>query len=199
MLPLSLCLPRRGAILRSVQECVTLPRLHPFVTLTVLVIQHDHRRMSALTEAPVEIGLVPRIKRLNADYFKPWLPAKKDRCVVEVEDLSHITYKETVLRLVCLMYVAHEDHWLDLSLRNLTGNWLHHVEECFTGVNGGGPCGPKVCILQSYLSLNQPVVFVSTFRNILLQRSSSWLMRTNHTFSTSHNVLVRSQPHSFPS
>ena len=73
-----------------------------------------------------------------------------------------MTYEETVLCLVCmhLMYVAHEDHWLDLSLCNLTGNWLRHVEEHFAGVNGGGP---KVSILQSYLSLNQPVAFVSTF------------------------------------
>ena len=39
------------------KECVTLPRLHPFVTLTVLVIQHDHRRMSALTEAPSKSDL----------------------------------------------------------------------------------------------------------------------------------------------
>ena len=73
-----------------------------------------------------------------------------------------MTYEETVLRLVCVrvMYVTHKDHWLDLSLRNLTGDWLHCVEQHFAGVNGGGP---KVSILQSYLSLNQPVSFVSTF------------------------------------
>jgi hypothetical protein len=44
-----------------------------------------------------------------------------------------------------LMYVTHEDRWLDLSLRNLTGDWPHglhkgphRVEQCFAGVNGGG-------------------------------------------------------------
>ncbi|KAI9439787.1 fatty acid synthase [Lactarius indigo] len=98
------------------------------------------------------------IKRLNADYFKPWFPAKKDGRAVE--DLSDMTYEETVLRLVRLMYVAHEDRWLDLSLRNLTGDWLRRVEERFAGVNGGGP---KASILQSYSSLDKPSAFVSTF------------------------------------
>ena len=45
------------------------------------------------------------IKRLNTDHFKPWFPAKKDRCVVE--DLGDMTYEETILCLVCLMYAAH--------------------------------------------------------------------------------------------
>ena len=42
------------------KECVALPRSHSFVTLTLLVIQRDCRRMSALTDAPVEFGLIPR-------------------------------------------------------------------------------------------------------------------------------------------
>ena len=29
------------------------------------------------------------------------------------------------------MYVTHEERWLDLSLRNLTGAWLRRVEERF--------------------------------------------------------------------
>ena len=48
-----------------------------------------------------------------------------------------MTYEETVLRLVRLMYVAHEERWVDLSLRNLTGDWLRRVEERFAGVNNG--------------------------------------------------------------
>jgi fatty acid synthase subunit alpha, fungi type len=68
------------------------------------------------------------IQRLKADYFKPWFPMKKDGRVVE--GLGDMTYEETVLRLVRLMYVTHEDRWLNLSLRNLAGDWLRHVEEC---------------------------------------------------------------------
>ena len=52
-----------------------------------------------------------------------------------LEDLGDMTYEETVLRLVRLMYVTHEDCWLNLSLRNLTGNWLCRVEERFAIVN----------------------------------------------------------------
>ena len=98
------------------------------------------------------------IRRLNADYFKPWFPAKKDGRVVE--DLGDMTYEEIVLHLVCLMYVTHEDCWLDLSLRNLTGDWLCHVEECFASMNGSGPKASK---LQSYSSLDKPSMFITNF------------------------------------
>jgi fatty acid synthase subunit alpha len=96
--------------------------------------------------------------RLNADYFKPWFSMKKDGWVVE--HLGDMTYEETLLRLVRLMYVTHENRWLDLSLRNLVGDWLRHVEERFTGVNGSGPKASK---LQSYSSLDKPFTFVTSF------------------------------------
>ena len=37
------------------------------------------------------------------------------------------------LRMVRLMFVSHEKRWVDNSLRNLTGDWLRHVEERFAG------------------------------------------------------------------
>jgi enoyl reductase-like protein len=37
-------------------------------------------------------------------YFKPWFPTKKGGRIVE--DLGDMTYEETVLRLVRLMYVT---------------------------------------------------------------------------------------------
>ncbi|THH15787.1 hypothetical protein EW146_g4747 [Bondarzewia mesenterica] len=98
------------------------------------------------------------IKKLNKDYAKPWFGWKKDGSVVE--DIGDMTYEETVLRLVRLMYVAHQERWIDLSLRNMTGDWLRRVEERFAGVNGGGP---KASILQSYTSLDKPSAFVQEF------------------------------------
>ena len=62
--------------------------------------------------------------------------------------------------LVRLIYVAHEERWLDLSLGNLTGDWLSCVEGRFAGVDDGGP---KASILQSYTSLDRLFAFVSTF------------------------------------
>ncbi|KAJ3995461.1 hypothetical protein F5050DRAFT_1827606 [Lentinula boryana] len=51
-----------------------------------------------------------------------------------VAELRDMTYEETVLRMVRLMYVAHENRWIDISLRNLTGDWMRRIEERFAGV-----------------------------------------------------------------
>ena len=45
------------------------------------------------------------IKKLNADFAKPWFGWKKDQSVVE--DIRDMTYEEMVLHLVRLMYVTH--------------------------------------------------------------------------------------------
>jgi fatty acid synthase subunit alpha len=76
-----------------------------------------------------------------------------------VKDLGDLAYEETVVRLVRLMYVKHQSRWIDISLRNLLGDWLRRVEERFAGVNGK----PNQSILQSYSSLNDPEPFVATF------------------------------------
>lgn len=98
------------------------------------------------------------IAKLNKDFAKPWFGAKKDGSVVE--DIADMTYEEVVLRMIRLMYVAHQERWIDLSLRDLTGDWLRRVEERFAGVNGGSS---KASILQSYASLDKPTAFVEEF------------------------------------
>lgn len=98
------------------------------------------------------------IAKLNKDFNKPWFGWKKDGSVARA--LSDMTYEETVLRLVRLMYVSHESRWLDPSLRNLTGDWLRRVEERFSEVNGSGS---KPSIIQSYSSLDEPHAFLKTF------------------------------------
>ena len=98
------------------------------------------------------------IEKLNRDFAKPWFGAKKDGKVVA--DIGDMTYEETVLRMVRLMYVAHEKRWVDISLRNLTGDWLRRIEERFAGVNGHGA---KPSVLQSYTSLDDPTSFIESF------------------------------------
>ena len=66
------------------------------------------------------------IEKLNRDFAKPWF-AQKDGTIIK--DLGDLTYKETVLRLVHLMYVKHQSCWIDISLCNLLGDWLRHMEE----------------------------------------------------------------------
>ncbi len=101
------------------------------------------------------------IGKLNRDFAKPWFGWKKNGSVAR--DLGDMTYEEVVLRMVRLMYVAHQNRWIDISLRNLTGEWLRRVEERFAGVNGGGS---KPSILQSYTSLDDPSPFVDSFFKI---------------------------------
>ncbi|CAK5268309.1 unnamed protein product [Mycena citricolor] len=111
------------------------------------------KRLPWLVERRDEI-----IAKLNKDFAKPWFGWKKDESVAK--ELGDMTYEETVLRMVRLMFVAHEKRWVDLSLRNLTGDWLRRVEERFAGVNGSGN---KPSILQSYTSLDDPLPFVQSF------------------------------------
>lgn len=111
------------------------------------------KRAAWLAERKSEV-----IAKLNKDFAKPWFGWKKDGSVVE--DIADMTYEEVVLRMIRLMYVAHEDRWIDVSLRNLTGDWLRRVEERFAGVNGGGA---KASVLQSYTALDQPSQVVAEF------------------------------------
>ncbi|GAA5936216.1 hypothetical protein JCM1841_007037 [Sporobolomyces salmonicolor] len=97
------------------------------------------------------------IDRLNADFQKPWFPAKADGTAC---DLADMTYAEVNARLVRLMYVAHEKRWIDPSLRNLVGDWIRRVEERLSNVNASGL---KVSALQSYTELNEPDAFLRKF------------------------------------
>ena len=119
---------------------------------TVFAMPKD-KRAAWLTERRAEI-----IEKLNKNFQKPWFGWKKDGTAAE--DLSDMSYEETVIRMVRLMYVSHQNRWVDLSLRNLTGDWLRRIEERFAGVNGGGQI-PS--ILQSFTSLDQPHAFVEEF------------------------------------
>ncbi|KAJ7227399.1 fatty acid synthase [Mycena pura] len=98
------------------------------------------------------------IGKLNRDFSKPWFGWKRDGSVAK--ELGDMTYEEVVLRMMRLMFVSHENRWVDVSLRNLTGDWLRRVEERFAGVNGGGH---KPSLLQSYTSLDDPSPFVESF------------------------------------
>ncbi|KAJ7808682.1 hypothetical protein B0H14DRAFT_3761317 [Mycena olivaceomarginata] len=111
------------------------------------------KRVAWLVERRDEV-----IGKLNKDFSKPWFGWKKDGSVAK--ELGDMTYEETVLRMVRLMFMSHEKRWVDVSLRNLTGDWLRRVEERFAGVNGGSD---KPSLLQSYTSLDDPLPFIESF------------------------------------
>ena len=110
------------------------------------------KRAAWLVERKAEV-----IAKLNKDFAKPWFGWKKDGSVAS--DLGDMTYEEVVLRMVRLMFVAHQKRWIDVSLRNLTGDWLRRVEERFAGVNGA----VKASVLQSFAILEDPLPFVEVF------------------------------------
>ena len=98
------------------------------------------------------------INRLNKDFNKPWFGEKADGTVVS--DLSQMTYEEITRRMIRLMHVSRQSRWVDISLRNLVGDWLRRVEERFAGVDG---IRTKESLVQSFSSLDKPSPTVNAF------------------------------------
>lgn len=87
------------------------------------------------------------IKRLNDDFQKVWFGRNAAGEVVDLEDM---TYMEVVSRLVDLLYVKKESRWIDISLRNFTGDVIRRLEERFTTESG------KLSVVQSFSQLDEP-------------------------------------------
>ena len=98
------------------------------------------------------------IERLNKDFAKPWFAQKADGSVTQ--DINEMTYEEITRRMVRLMYVAKQDRWVDISLRNLVGDWLRRVEERFAGIDG---IRTKESLIQSFSSLDRPAPTLDAF------------------------------------
>ena len=69
------------------------------------------------------------IRKLNADYSKVWFP--KDASGEPV-DLDEMTYHEIILRMIELMYVAHQSRWIDQSYKAIVSDLLWRICERFT-------------------------------------------------------------------
>ncbi|RDX57079.1 fatty acid synthase [Lentinus brumalis] len=113
-----------------------------------------------LTEFDDTVFKLPKEKRaawLTEHRAEPWFGWKKDGSVVE--DIADMTYEEVVLRMVRLMYVSHQERWVDTSLRNLTGDWLRRLEKRFFVLKNG----EKASLLQSFSSLDKPGEFIEQF------------------------------------
>ncbi|KAJ2799759.1 fatty acid synthase alpha subunit Lsd1, partial [Coemansia helicoidea] len=86
------------------------------------------------------------IKRLNDDFQKPWFGQKADGAPADLEDM---TYAEVATRLLAVLYVTHQSRWIDVTMRNLVGDYLLRLEERFS--TSEGPA-----MLQSFDQLNEP-------------------------------------------
>lgn len=85
------------------------------------------------------------IKKLNADTHKPWFATVNG----EIRDITQMTYEEVAKRLVELMFIRKTNSWIDVTLRNFTGDFLRRVEERFTDKK-------TTSVIQSYTILNEP-------------------------------------------
>ncbi|KAJ2842551.1 fatty acid synthase alpha subunit Lsd1, partial [Coemansia brasiliensis] len=98
------------------------------------------KRLSALLAKKQYI-----IDRLNADFQKPWFGKKADG---RTADLEEMTYAEVAQRLLQVLYISHQSRWIDVTMRNLVGDYLLRLEERFTSSEGPA-------ILQSFTQLQE--------------------------------------------
>ncbi|KAF9311477.1 3-oxoacyl-[acyl-carrier-protein] synthase [Podila horticola] len=95
------------------------------------------------------------IKRLNADFQKVWFGKKADGSIADLQDM---TYEEVINRLIELLFIKHEERWIDHSHRNLLGDVLRRIEERFVGVE-------KNSIVQTFSQIQVPFDFAQEFIN----------------------------------
>ncbi|KAK8107067.1 fatty acid synthase subunit beta [Apiospora kogelbergensis] len=87
---------------------------------TIFSLPKSERRAALLKRKP-EI-----IRRLNADFSKPWFGEDATGKTVDVEDM---TYAEVLARIVKLMYVSHQRRWVDRSYRALFADFATRALE----------------------------------------------------------------------
>ncbi|KAJ2493399.1 fatty acid synthase alpha subunit Lsd1 [Coemansia sp. RSA 2050] len=86
------------------------------------------------------------IKRLNDDFQKPWFGKKADG---NVADLEEMTYAEVANRLLEVLYIRHQSRWIDITMRNLVGDYLLRLEGRFA-------TSKRAALLQSFNQINDP-------------------------------------------
>ncbi|KAI1378777.1 fatty acid synthase beta subunit [Hypoxylon crocopeplum] len=96
------------------------------------------------------------IRRLNADFQKPWFGRTASGKAVDLEEM---TFAEVVSRMVELMFVKHQKRWVDKSLARLTGDFIRYVEQRLATYANTGISS----IIETYSELDNPVPTVNRF------------------------------------
>ncbi|KAJ1342853.1 holo-[acyl-carrier-protein] synthase [Batrachochytrium salamandrivorans] len=106
------------------------------------------------------------IKKLNEDFQKQWFGRKADGNTC---DLHEMTYSEVVNRLFECLYVFKSQRWIDVTLRDVCGDFLRRIEERFTK-------SATSSLLQSYSTLeHDPASFIAGFLEAFPEASSQIL------------------------
>ena len=90
----------------------------------VFNIKDQSKRLAVLQKNRTEI-----IQRLNKDFAKPWFGVNSQNAAVDIEDM---TYQEVLHRLTSLMYVRHQNRWIDPSYRTILLDFLQRAQERLT-------------------------------------------------------------------
>lgn len=133
--------------------------IHKLATRGVLLWKELDDKVFSLPRGPKRVDALLAMKdtliqRLNDDYQKPWFGRKQDG---KVADLDEMTYTEVIKRLVELQFVPTERRWIDVSLRNMTAQFVRRVEERFTQQQ------QRLSVLQSFSQLDNPESFLGLF------------------------------------
>ncbi|ODV91402.1 hypothetical protein CANCADRAFT_32053 [Tortispora caseinolytica NRRL Y-17796] len=136
--------------------------IHKLATRGVLLWKEmDEKVFSLPKEKRVEYLLKHKdyiVKKLNADFQKPWFGCNSEG---EACDLEDMTYAEVLKRLIELQYVVSEKRWIDVSLRNMTAEFIRRLEERFVGSSSSG----RPSIIQNNSQLDDPYSFIETVIN----------------------------------
>ncbi|KAJ2678474.1 fatty acid synthase alpha subunit Lsd1 [Coemansia spiralis] len=96
------------------------------------------------------------INRLNKDFQKPWFGKKADGSNADLEEM---TYAEVASRLLEVLYIKHQSRWIDVTMRNLVGDFLLRLEERF--ITSECPA-----TLQSFDQINEPFESVKSILDL---------------------------------
>lgn len=121
--------------------------IHKIATRGVMFWKEMDETIFNLPKNKLEAGLEAKksyiISKLNADFQKPWFATVNG----VAKDLNDMTYAEVANRLVELMFIKSTNKWIDVSLRNMSGDFFRRIEERFTKVKAAS-------FLQSYSDLD---------------------------------------------
>jgi fatty acid synthase subunit beta len=107
--------------------------IHMLATRAVMLWRDFDRRVFSIKDQAQRVKYLRShkdeiVSRLNKDFSRPWFAIDSLQQDVEID---HMTYSEVLRRLCQLMYVHHENRWIDLSYRTVVYDFLHLTQERF--------------------------------------------------------------------
>ena len=105
--------------------------IHMLATRGVLLWSELDRKIFSIKDPNKRLSELQRHRgditdRLNNDYQRPWFPVDTAGNNVDIDDM---TYLEVLQRMVFLMYIRHEQRWVDPSYRHLVSSFAIRAQE----------------------------------------------------------------------